>query len=164
MLNAKYGKMIISAVIFITSLFLYYEAGKFRQLKAVEQIGPDFWPKIILILLCILSFIALLSDILKKPTEKFNTDTLSNETKKRFLITLICIFTYIIILHYVGFAISTPIFIFIFMLILGEQRKWLIFLTSILMTAAVIIIFSKFFLLAIPRGFGLFRNFSLFFY
>jgi hypothetical protein len=164
MLNAKYGKLIMSGIIFSTSLFLYHEAGQFRQIKAIDQVGPDFWPRIILLLLVFLSFLAFLSDILKKPAEKRDAIFLKAIEIKRLGITLVLIFIYIIMLYYIGFVVSTPIFIFIFMIILGEKRKWLIFITSILLTAAVVMVFSKFFLLAIPRGFGAFRSFSLLFH
>lgn len=164
MFNIKYGKLFISGSIFIFSCILYYEAGQFRQLRAIAQIGPDFWPKIILICLGFFSALAFLFDVFDKSTKKIDENTPKPQGMKNLILGIVCVFLYISFLEYFGFILLTPVFIIVFMCVLGEKRKWIIALNCVVLTAGIIVIFSKFFLLAIPRGTGIFRSFSLLFY
>jgi len=159
------GKLIISAIIIMCSGFFYFEAGKFRQLKAIEKIGPEFWPRIVLICLFVLALFVFITDLVKRKNETDTDVVVYNDVaKKRLLLGGFLIFSYIILMAFAGFAVLTPLFMAFFMVTLGETRKWFIALSSVVFTAVVIIIFSGFFYLAIPRGVGIFRSFSLIFY
>jgi len=160
----KYGRLTISGVIFLFSCIFYVEAGKFRQLKAIEQIGPDFWPHIVLLCLGVLSAVVFIMDLVKKEAGDDSIDLPDKEGRNRLVIGGAVILLYIALLAYVGFAVLTPFFMAGFMVILGERRKWFIALTAVLFTALVVVIFSGFFYIAIPRGMGIFRSVSLFFY
>jgi hypothetical protein len=51
-----------------------------------------------------------------------------------------------------------------FVLVLEERRKWVLISSPFLITALVIVVFSKFIVIPFPRGMGLFAAFSRFFY
>ena len=160
----KYGRLSISGITFVFSCIFYLEAGKFRQPKAIEQIGPDFWPRIVLLCLGILCAVVFLTDLIKKEADSHSLAPADKEGRNRMLVGGGGILLYIVLLGYVGFAVLTPLFIAGFMVILGERRKWFIALAAVLFTALVVIVFSGFFYLAIPRGVGFFRSINLLFY
>jgi len=103
-------------------------------------------------------------DLVKKEAGDDGIDLPDKEGRNRLVIGGAVILLYIALLAYVGFAVLTPFFMAGFMVILGERRKWFIALTAVLFTALVVVIFSGFFYIAIPRGMGIFRSVSLFFY
>ena len=59
---------------------------------------------------------------------------------------------YLLLLDFVGFIISTPLFAFGFMCFLGAKKYWLIGVMAILLTAAVYFCFGSFVGLPLPLG------------
>jgi hypothetical protein len=54
------GELIFNFVLFGISLYLYYVAGTFRKVATCAKIGPEFWPRAILLLMIFLSGILLI--------------------------------------------------------------------------------------------------------
>lgn len=160
----KKGRFLIPIFIFIISAYFYILTTSFRQLKAVEQVGPDFWPKIILLGVMILSILIFLNERKIKP--RLSPDQVEDRSvdRRRVIWGLVLIFGYIILLDHGGFTLLTPIFMGCFMYLLGVRKKGFIMVSSLFLTAIIIILFAKFLLVALPRGVGVFREFSLFFY
>jgi hypothetical protein len=52
----------------------------------------------------------------------------------------------------------------VFIIALGERRKWVLILSPILVTAIIIIIFGKFIAIPFPRGVEIFATLSRFVY
>ena len=51
------GEILISAVVFLGSLYLYFESMKFEGHEVYGKLGPAYWPKFLLICLMVLSFL-----------------------------------------------------------------------------------------------------------
>jgi len=59
---------------------------------------------------------------------------------------------YLVAMDLVGFVISTPLFVFGFMLFLGARKMWLMALMAVLLTAATYFAFDSFVGVPLPSG------------
>ena len=159
----KNGKLIIPVVIFGSCVFFYFQAETFRQLKAVEQVGPDFWPQILLLGGIILSVFIFFSEWKER---KSMSPALGEkpEGRSRAVWAGLLILGYILLLEYGGFVLLTPIFVALFMILLGARKKVYIAVGSILFVGVVTFVFGNLLFVALPRGQGIFRAFSLLFH
>ncbi|MEM9442992.1 MAG: tripartite tricarboxylate transporter TctB family protein, partial [Pseudomonadota bacterium] len=51
-----------------------------------------------------------------------------------------------------GFYLTTPVFLIVFLLYVGERRWYVVVLTTAIITALVFLIFAKLFYVALPVG------------
>ena len=59
------GETLMSLFVFVGSLFMYYKATQLRQIEAYESVGADFWPKLILLCLIVISTYLTVSNAIK---------------------------------------------------------------------------------------------------
>ena len=167
------GQMIMSIAILAFGVLIFANSFGFPQLQNGALPDAGVWPRAIAVLLIIFAALALLSDIREIQAKKNDPNAKSEKDKsgydpngrKRMIGTVVILGLYCIPgLRYLGFIADTLIGIPVLMLWLGE-RKWLrIVLVSLIMTAICVAAFCKFMLIPLPRGMGIFRNFSLLFY
>ncbi len=82
----------------------------------------------------------------------------------RFWYTLGLAIVYTIIMPYSGFAVSTLLFCLAIMRVLGVSSLKTLLLTATGATLVFIVLFPKIMAVPMPRGVGVFRMISLFFY
>ena len=160
------GEIIISAVIFFGSLYLYFESMQFEGLDVYGKLGPSYWPKFLLICLMGLSFLVAVDAFReKKKRSSEKEETLKVDSGKvRFLLAVGFIVLYLILMQVFGFILLTPFFMIAFMVLLGERSKIWIFSVSIGITFVIVFAFTKAMYVPLPRGQGIFLKFSQFFY
>lgn len=162
------SELLFSTLIFLASLVLYWVAGSFGKSTVLQgaQMGPSFWPRILLGALILLTGIVTVGTIKKMIREKAWNESLlrMDAANIRFFIAIGLGVAYLTLLPLVGFIAITPFFMIAFMLLLGEKSKVWIIGVSIGMTAVIVIMFTKAMYVPLPRGTGLFREFSLLFY
>ncbi len=160
------GEIIISVVIFLGSLYLYFESMKFEGLDVYGKLGPAYWPKFLLICMMALSLLVAVDafrERKKKSSEKEETSKVDSG-KVRFLFAIGFIVLYLILMQKLGFILLTPFFMIAFMYLLGERNKIWIFSVSIGITVIIVFAFTKAMYVPLPRGQGIFLKFSQFFY
>jgi putative tricarboxylic transport membrane protein len=160
------GELVISVVIFLGSLFLYFESMKFEGLEIYGKLGPAYWPKFLLICLMGLSVLVAVDafrERKKKDSEKKETSE-PDSGKVRFFFAIGFILLYFILMQIFGFIILTPFFMIAFMYLLGERKKIWIFGVSIGMTVLIVYAFTKTMYVPLPRGEWIFLKFSHLFY
>jgi hypothetical protein len=156
--------LIFSLLIFVGSLLLYWVTGSFKGQDA--QMGPAFWPRVILSAIILLSGIVSVGTIRKLAKEKAWGESLMtmDRGKLRFFAAIGLSLAYLVLLPVLGFIAITPVFMIAFMVLLGEKSKGWIIGISIAMTAIIVVLFTKAMYVPLPRGVWLFREFSLLFY
>jgi putative tricarboxylic transport membrane protein len=77
---------------------------------------------------------------------------------------MLCLFLYIAAMPWIGFVLSTFLFVFVFAVSLGERRKLVLSVSPFLVTAMIVAVFAKFITIPFPRGVGMFAAFSRLFY
>jgi putative tricarboxylic transport membrane protein len=160
------GELIISVVVFLGSLYLYFESMKFEGLEIYGKLGPAYWPKFLLICLMGLSVLVAVDafrERKKRDSEKEETSK-ADSGKVRFFFATGFIVLYFILMQIFGFIILTPFFMIAFMYLLGERKKIWIFGVPIGMTILIVYAFTKAMYVPLPRGQWIFLKFSHLFY
>lgn len=160
------GEMIISGVIFLGSIYLFSEARKFEGHDIYAKLGPAYWPEFLLICLMVLSFFVAVDAFRerKKGGLEKKGDVKSDGGKLRLLLAIGFIVLYFFLIKIVGFIALTPFFLIAFMYLLGERKKaWMIGI-SLGMTVLIVYVFTKAMYVPLPRGTGIFLDFSHLFY
>jgi hypothetical protein len=159
------GEIITSTIIFIGSLILYWETLKFEGHEVYAKLGPSYWPKFLLILLMGLS-VGVAVDAFRERKKGEGKESILKLDKGRlkFFIAMGFIALYFILLQIIGFILLTPFFLIAFMYLLGERKKiWMISI-SFGITLLIIYVFTKAMYVPLPRGIGIFLDFSHLFY
>jgi len=155
------GELIMSLFIFVASCYLYYEATQLKVFRAYKEVGPDFWPKIILICLIALSAALTVSHVIN--WRKSHGQVREREEGwKRVLIAVLLAVGYVYFLKPLGFIVASPLFILGMMLLILPERKKIIPVTILGIMVMIYIIFSKLLFVPLPKGFGIFHDISIF--
>ncbi|MCE5264593.1 MAG: tripartite tricarboxylate transporter TctB family protein [Deltaproteobacteria bacterium] len=169
----KKGEVVLSGICLAFFSFMFYEALELRSLGRFGEVGSGFWPLLSLGMTVILSLNWLVTNLRKyarergKPTEEPPTPAERMEAwqrRRKIALCSVCLLVYIVILPWIGFILSTMLFILAFVLVLEERRKAVLIASPLLITAAVIVIFAKFITIPLPKGVGMFAEFSRLFY
>jgi 4-amino-4-deoxy-L-arabinose transferase-like glycosyltransferase len=160
------GEIIISAVVFLGSLYLYFESTKFQGHEVYGKLGPAYWPKFLLICMMVLSVLVAVDAFRerKKGDPGVKEALKFNSGKLRFLLAIGFIVAYFILMKIFGFIALTPIFLLAFMYLLGEKKKIWMLIIAFGMTALIVWVFTKAMYVPLPRGVGIFLDFSHIFY
>ena len=162
------AELIFSLLIFAGSIVLYWVTGSFGKGTVLQgaQMGPAFWPRFILGLIILLTGVVSVGTIRKIIKEKAWGESLMtmDRGKVRFFTAIGLGVGYLTLLPILGFIAITPIFMILFMLLLGEKSKGWIIGVSFAMTAVIVVMFTKAMYVPLPRGVWMFREFSLLFY
>ncbi len=166
----KRDEIIANVVIIAFFIFMLINSFKLHEIKRFGEMGSGFWPILILSTATLLSMILLISTLIKYLNERKKTSvevSVSKETlvdrksrRKKFVLSVILLFIYVIIMPWIGFVLSTLLYVLAFILALEERRKYVLTISPILVTALIVIIFTKFIVIPFPRGVGVFAAFS----
>jgi putative tricarboxylic transport membrane protein len=133
--------------------------------------GSGFWPLIALGVSALLSVALLISSVRKfriepDASEKQTPEAIAEKNRQRTTVTLsvICFLVYMVVMPWIGFILSTLLFIPAFALALGERRKSVLLVSPILLTAIIVAVFAKFITIPFPKGVWIFAAFSRLFY
>lgn len=156
------GEIIISAVVFFGSILLFWETRKFEGLAVYGRLGPEYWPRFLLVLMMVISvFIAAstVNQVRKGYAKPGLQGTFDTGTMRLFLAIGLIVF-YISFMRVFGFLTLTPFLMIAFMYLLGERSKfWMIFL-SLFMPILIVLLFTKVMYVPLPRGMGIFLKIS----
>jgi putative tricarboxylic transport membrane protein len=168
----KKGEIILSAFCLVFFSFMFYEALELRGVGRFGEVGSGFWPLLSLGVSTILSLLWLITNIRKyskeqqeakeKPEPENPAEAWSR--RKKVGLSLICLFCYIVLMPLIGFPLATVLFILAFILALDERRKSVLIISPLLITAVIVLVFAKFITIPLPKGVGIFAEFSRLFY
>lgn len=155
------AELIIALFILLSSSFLLFETTKFPATR-IASIGPEYWPQIILTGMVILSFLLIIKILRSKEFKYYNKMNLPN--RHNFWITVAAVFLYTKFLPILGFPVTSLLFIMMMLWVLKIRKwQWLSFY-SLSLTLGLIMLFPKLMSVPLPRGTGIFRTITLFFY
>jgi putative tricarboxylic transport membrane protein len=157
------GEFIIPIIILILSFFLYEDTYTFK-FTTYQKASPQMWPRLILTLLILTSLGLIAKLLLSKPPQ--NTEEKNQIPKTGWGIMLagiLILFLYIFLMEYLGYIISTLLFTFCAMVMLGNRNKLQLFSVPVVITAFIFLLFTYAMYVPLPKGVGIFRDFSLMF-
>jgi len=166
--------LLFTAMVFVGSIYLWLAADKFPVFAKYKNVDSDFWPKIILVCIGILSILILYENIAalrasfrgeREGPSGCDRETASSSVNwtKMILMGLLCI-AYYWGLHFLGFFMATILFMWLAMAVIGGAKRVMAIVFPIVFTSVLAIVFVKLLELSLPRGMGIFHELSLFFY
>ncbi len=184
MTGANLKKIIPYATVLALAAALYLVARQFEFTPHAGRIGPDAWPKGILILMiitCIYEIVRILAfdkgrkevegvlEIVEEEVEEEVAEKLPEETHEepqetypKLLIAGIALtLAYILFFNVLGFFVDTMLYIILFVLIGRYRKPGVILASGVLGSLAFMFIFMKVVYLSLPIGHAPFSAVSL---
>ena len=172
------------AALLAGAAYLFHEAGAFAAAARPGQLGPDFWPRAVLVLLMIVCAYEVVRRVV------FARDaapgvTLAHEAVAevavahgaiegaamtqeaeprypwRLAIGIGLTIAYVLVLDWLGFFVTTALFLALFMIVGRYARTRVIAITSLAGSLAFVFVFMKVVYVSLPLGVGPFRAFSV---
>jgi len=163
----KIKRIIPYAVVLIVSAYFYVLAGRFEFVAKAGNLGPDFWPKLLLGLtmaVCLYE-ISKTAFFCRGKTPENGIDKEKEATPKTYPGLLIVGTTltvaYVYFVSILGFILCTFLYIILFMIVGRYRKLWVIMANGIVGTVLVVFIFMKAVYVSLPLGQGPFQQFSL---
>jgi putative tricarboxylic transport membrane protein len=154
-------------LILIAAVYLYVLAGFMDENPIPGQLGPAFWPRVILVLLmasCVLkaleSYLAFGKGIADIGLESAPPDL----SVPKLVAMIILILAVVPGMEILGFALANFLFLILFMRITGMRKLLSLFLTSLLGTVFLLYLFGKIVYLPLPKGNWVFSDLTILIY
>ncbi|MDZ4163679.1 MAG: tripartite tricarboxylate transporter TctB family protein [Smithellaceae bacterium] len=170
----KKDEIVANGVVVLFFSFMLVHSFSMHGVRRFGDMGSEFWPVMILSGGVLLSLALLISSIRKNLREKAQgvaaappsteAQLTLRSGRKKYWLSVICLLTYIIVMPWIGFLISTFLFVLAFILALEERRKLVLALSPALVTALMVLVFGRFLGLPLPRGGEFFAALSRFIY
>lgn len=172
----KFQQLTISVFLILFGCICYYLASEFLVTKAPGRLGPDFWPKMLALLIIIFSVgdvvIILLSKKKQALEDPMNSpedtvvefDIYSQKYPLLLLGGFVSTVVYIYLLPILGFSLCTVLYLAGIMY-LGRYRNIMVIIISSFVGAfTIFIVFSKIVYISLPTGVGVLGDFTFFMY
>lgn len=138
---------IFSIFLLLVSLIGYYLARGFESGFMIDNgLGAGFFPKLVCIILAILSIVMFVKSFKDKKIYKF-----SKNNKNTFIIIGLCI-GYLFLMEKIGYLLSTIIFSFSVIITLDRKNLIMNVIFSIIFPIGIYYLFSKVFNVSLPTG------------
>ena len=130
----------------LISIFLFFITFTFETLEMDKySLGTTFFPRLICIILFILSLILLIFSIIKKENKNKKIES----TKIKYTVsTILFFFIYVFLLDKLGYLVSTIVFMFL----LKSKSILINIIFSVLFSGVIYFMFSKGFNVSLPEG------------
>jgi hypothetical protein len=157
------GEFVIPIILIVLSIILYANTYTFK-FTTYHQASPQMWPRGILVLLVLGSFILIGKLLFQKSEEGVAEGEEKPKVKWTMMLGgILILFLYIFFMKYLGYIVSTLVFALCAMLMLGNRNKVQLFVVPIVLTVFVFFVFTYAMYIPLPKGTGIFRAFSLIF-
>jgi len=148
-------------IILLVSLYFYYLAGRFQFSAKPGHLGPDFWPKMLLVL----TMVACLYEIIKTalflkivPSKEGTGEAVAKAASKKktypWLLVIGAVMTvaYAYFVTTLGFILCTFLYFALFMIVGRYRVGWAIATNSVIGTLVLVVIFMKIVYVSLPPG------------
>ncbi|MFS0689387.1 tripartite tricarboxylate transporter TctB family protein [Sporosarcina sp. 179-K 8C2 HS] len=156
------GEIIVLIILIGVASFMLKESFAIENVRVIDPVGADGFPRTILILLLILLVISLFKAI--KSRRERQEEKLPIPVLIQFggIVLAIAIFT--ILSDFIGFLFSAVFITLALLLILGERKHIRIIALVILLPIGFSLLFGGLLGVPLPRGIGFFNEISRFIY
>ncbi len=167
------------AVILVAGAYLYRQALAFDYERTPGRIGPDAWPRMLLVLLMAICLIAIGQFVFaRKPAldEEARQDAhegaegepqgdglrLSAESHPRVAWAgILLTFAYLFAFEWIGFLSASVVYLFLLMIAGGFRRPFVALAISVATALAFVFVFMKVVYVSLPLGRGPFLEISV---
>lgn len=164
--------IVIACVLFTGAVYLWFVADGFPRFARYRDIDSDFWPKALMVLIAGLALVLLVQSIqalrleLRGPQGTDDAGSGGAETLiwGRLVFAAALTIAYVLALRFVGFLLATVVFLAIAQNVVAYANLWVKIAFPFVFTGVMAFLFVKVMGLSLPRGVGVFYQFSLNFY
>jgi putative tricarboxylic transport membrane protein len=154
------------AALLAGAAYLFRDASHFAYSPRPGQLGPDFWPKAVLLLLMLACAWQLVATALARPAAARPIVPAAEVPEAARYPRLLAAgaaatLGYVLILPGSGFFVSTALYLALFMLIGRYRRYGVIAATSLAGSLAFMFVFMRIVYVSLPLGVGPFQRLSL---
>ena len=158
------------AALLAAAVYLYRDAGAFAAAGRPGQLGPDVWPRAVLVLLIVVCAIEILRRLLVVPAGRARRANAEPDAGSDAGATgypwclaggIALTIAYVLALDWLGFFVSTALYLGLFMLVGRYRRGRVIAAASIVGSLAFVFVFMKIVYVSLPLGRGPFKALSV---
>ncbi len=143
--------IILSAVIYLFAIFYFWQILMLPDRNMPGTLKSSFMPTLLFVLLMIVNTVFLVVSLVKPCLEK--CDYFIHKYEILGILKVVSlIIGYIFMMRIVGFAIITPVIVFLLMKMMGAVKLKEMILTSVLVSASVYLLFVVVFRVQLPGG------------
>jgi len=154
--------------ILLAAAYLFYVAGTFDYEKRPGQLGPQFWPRMAAVGLGLAVLVRIVQTIRDRNRPIVRVKTEFDEYERSdaelhwpsFGLALVLAVGYVASTMFLGFMISTVLFLGLFIW-LGGQRKWYVPLVAVVGGLSFSFIFVGVVYVSLPTGVGIFDTITV---
>jgi ABC-type Na+ efflux pump permease subunit len=163
----KIKRIIPYAVVLLISIFFWVLACGFGCETRSGNLGPDFWPKLLLGLTMVVCLYEIAKTALFYRGNALEDDAGEEkaEAPKQYpgllVIGALMTVAYVYFVSILGFILCTFLFLVLFMIVGRYRKVWVIAANSVIGTVLFVLIFMKAVYVSLPLGQGPFQQFSL---
>lgn len=136
----KKSNIFVSIIIILIGIATLIEVKSFPQGQN-NVVGPGFFPGIIAAILIILGIILFIQSIRIKKDEDIKVNLFNSENKLAYIIMGITLI-YLIAINYIGFLISSIIYLTTLITLYGEKNKLKSLVASSIISSAIYFVFN----------------------
>lgn len=156
------GKTFTIAIL-VASIGCYILAGSFEYTAKPGRLGPDFWPKAMLLLIMAMSVLELAAAFFRggaqgrqEEESPGQDDGVEEEKKQRYPVLLIAGMAitvgFVLLVDILGFALTTFLYLAGFMYLGRYRRPVVILVSSLLGTLFLVLVFVRLVYVSLPQG------------
>lgn len=171
------GERLLTGFLIIFSAVFFGLTMQIIPPRVETPLVGSFWPGMALSVLFVCSMIEFIRQ-LRQTKEERAAKGVEEDRKKRMLQEAMgeadnrnllifggfITFFYIIVVDYVGFLITTPVFMGIYLYVTGYRHKVMMIVAPILTIAVFLLLFVVATYIPLPRGIGIFKDISVLIY
>lgn len=164
----KIRRILPYAIVLLASAYFYLLACRFGFEAKGSNLGPDFWPKLLLGLTMAVCLYEIAKTVLssqgRAPGNGTKSGKQADETRQYpglLLIGAAMTVAYVYFVSILGFILCTLLYLILFMVVGRYRRGWVIAANGVIGTALFVVIFMKAVYVSLPLGQGPFQQFSL---
>ena len=171
------GERVLAGFFMVFAAVFFGVALQITPPRVDTPLVGSFWPGLALAILFVCSSIEMVR-LLRQTKAEREAKAAAGEKKKRALQEAmgevdnrnllifggVIAFLYIFIVHYVGFIITTPIFMAVYMYVTGYRKRIMLVVAPLLAIAVFLLLFVVATYIPLPRGIGIFKDISLLIY
>ncbi len=151
------------ALIFLVAVALFVAAGRLPVVPVPGQLGPGFWPRLVLAGLmgsCVLKIL----DVARARTGATGPASRPPLSAAKLGGGIALIVGYTALAPFLGFALANFLFLVGFLRLAGTRRLFPLLANATLGSVALLYLFVKVVYLPLPKGAGAIEDFTLFLY
>ena len=165
-MKVRFNEVAPYAALLAGAAYLYHDTRRFEALGRAGQLGPDFWPKAVLVLLMVVCAIEVVRRVLAPPAAREPEAPPQAHDEEpprdwRLLFGGIALtILYVPGIAYLGFFLATILFLAAFMWVGRFRRPRIVAAASIVGSFTFVFVFMKVVYVSLPLGWGPFRVLS----